>query len=166
MMNGIYLIQNKDQLVEMIPQNYESEDVLQQFLEKYPQLLSSVLAKKLLFIKSQMSLKSAIQDGDKWTIDFLFVDENAVPILVNVTRNHSTENRRTILGEMLDYAANAIINLPIEKIMTNFQANCQTQGQDHHQILSDFIGADLEQNDFWSMVENNCNLGKICLVFL
>ncbi len=165
-MNGIYLIQNKDQLVEMIPQNYESEDVLQEFLEKYPQLLSSVLAKKLLFIKSQMLLKSAIQDGDKWTIDFLFVDEDAVPILVNVTRNNSTENRRKILGEMLDYAANAILNLPVEKIITNYQANCQNQSQDHHQILSDFIGADLEQNDFWSLVEHNCSLGKICLVFL
>ena len=37
---GIYLIQDNDQLVEMTEQPYESEERLQEMLEKYPNLLA------------------------------------------------------------------------------------------------------------------------------
>jgi hypothetical protein len=40
MSGGIYLVQGDGQLVEMIEQDYASEDRLQELLAKYPNLLA------------------------------------------------------------------------------------------------------------------------------
>ena len=37
---GIYLIQDEDHLVEMMEQSYDSEERLQELIEKYPNLLA------------------------------------------------------------------------------------------------------------------------------
>ena len=39
-MPGIFLLKNDDQLIEMTNQKYESEDLLQGLLAKYPNLLA------------------------------------------------------------------------------------------------------------------------------
>jgi hypothetical protein len=45
--------------------------------------------------------------GDRWSADHLFVDQDAVPTIVEVKRSDSTEIRRRIVGQMLDYVAHA-----------------------------------------------------------
>ena len=49
-------------------------------------------------------------------LDHLFVDKNATPILVEVKRSTDTRIRREVVGQMLDYAANATLYWDVEDI--------------------------------------------------
>jgi hypothetical protein len=165
MSSGIYLIQNKEQLVEMNEQHYESEDMLQQFLQKYPQLLAAVLGRKLLLITSEMTININNNSQDKWSVDLMYVDQDAKPIFVQVKRCETSDKRHQIVGEIIDYVANAV-NLTTEQIIAHFQAYCHAQGKDYQQVLSDFIGADIDPNEFWYKLESNWKSGKVSLIFI
>jgi len=44
----------------------------------------------------------------QWSLDHLFLDQNAVPTLVDVRRTPNAELRQKVLGQSIDYAANAL----------------------------------------------------------
>ena len=59
MTDAIYLIQNNDELVEMREKSYDSEDILQGLLAKYPNLLAgdqidSTVPRRWLLISKEM----------------------------------------------------------------------------------------------------------------
>ena len=45
---------------------------------------------------------------------------DANPTLVEVKRSSDTRERREVVGQMLDYAANAVVYWPIETIRARF----------------------------------------------
>ena len=48
-----------------------------------------------------------IGGGNRWALDHLLIDQDAIPTLVEVKRSENSEIRRAIVGQMLDYAAHA-----------------------------------------------------------
>ena len=48
----------------------------------------------------------------RWTICFL--DQDGIPTLVEVKRASDTRIRREVVGQMFDYAANALLHWPLE----------------------------------------------------
>lgn len=63
MSGGIYLIQDDGQLVEMTGQRYDSEALLQELLEKYPNLLAgdqidSAVPRRWLLVSREMAVPS------------------------------------------------------------------------------------------------------------
>ena len=56
--------------------------------------------------------------------DHLFLDQDGVPTLVEVKRSTDTRLRRELVGQMLDYAANAVVYWPVEEIRSRFIARC------------------------------------------
>ena len=46
-------------------------------------------------------------DGGRWLVDRLFLDQDGVPTLVEVKRSSDTRIRREVVGQLLEYAANA-----------------------------------------------------------
>ena len=112
MAGGIYLVQGDD-LVPMTEQPYESEDLLQQLLARHPQLLAgdqdSASLRRWLLISREMAVPD-VQDGPgRWSLDHLFIDQDGIPTLVGVKRSTDTRIRREVVGQMLDYAANAVL---------------------------------------------------------
>jgi hypothetical protein len=61
--------------------------------------------------------------GNRWSVDHLFLDQDAVPTIVEVKRSTDTRIRREVVGQMLDYAANAVVYWPVEAIRAEFEAN-------------------------------------------
>jgi len=55
-----------------------------------------------------MGVPSIDGGGDRWSADHLFLDQDAIPTFVEVKRSTDTRIRREVVGQMLDYAANAI----------------------------------------------------------
>ncbi|MCO6480232.1 MAG: hypothetical protein J5I94_26570 [Phaeodactylibacter sp.] len=53
-------------------------------------------------------------------MDHLFVDQDAIPTLVEVKRSTDTRIRREVVGQILDYAANAALFWPIERLIVQF----------------------------------------------
>lgn len=172
MSGGIYLIQDDDRLVEMTEQAYETEDRLQELLEKYPQLLAGdqidrATPRRWLLISREITTTNLEEEGSgRWASAHLFLDQDAIPTLVEVRRSSDSRIRREIIGEMLDYAANVLVYWPMESIITQFEANCREQGRDPEQVFEKFLGTDAEEEQFWQKVKTNLQAGKIRLVFV
>ena len=137
---GIYLIHDEDRLVEMTEQAYDSEDQLQELLEKYPNLLAGdqidrATPRRWLLISREIIMPAEEDGGGQWLVEHLFIDQDAIPTFVEVKRSNYTEVRREILGRMLDYAANALVYWPVDSIITQFEANCREAGRDTEQFF-------------------------------
>ena len=113
-MSGIFIIRSDKELVELEEQAYESENLLQSLLEQYPQLLAGkqmndIDPRRWLLICREAGLPSREGGGDRWSIDRLFLDQDAIPTIVEVKRSDDARIRREVVGQMLDYASNALV---------------------------------------------------------
>jgi len=89
MSGGIFLIKDDENLVEMTEEKYDSEDLLQGLLEKYPNLLAgdqidSETPRRWLLISREFGVPDDEGSGDRWSIDHLFLDQDGIPTLVEV----------------------------------------------------------------------------------
>ncbi|HMD96251.1 MAG TPA: hypothetical protein VKM93_02820 [Terriglobia bacterium] len=171
MAGGIYLIQEGGKLVEMAEQPYDSEALLQSLIEKYPALLAgdqidNKILRHWLLVSREASIPSAEDGSGRWAVDHLFLDQDAVPTLIEVKRSTDTRVRREVVGQMLDYAANAVVYWPIEALQEKFEATCQKQDRDSEDTLIEFLGGDGEPDGFWTKVKTNLQAGKIRLIFV
>lgn len=171
MAGGIYLIQDDDRLVEMMEQPYDSEDQLQDLLVTYPNLIAGdqidrATPRRWLLISREVTVASDEETAVQWSLDHLFIDQDAIPTLVDVRRTPNAELRQKVLGQSIDYAANAVVHWPIDSIIALFEANCRDRGRDPEQIFEEFLGADANEDRFWQKVKTNLQAGKIRLVFV
>jgi hypothetical protein len=168
---GIFLIQPDGELLEMNEQAPPSEDQLQSWLEKYPSLLAGHQIdpdepRRWLLVERECGVPSQQGGGERWAADHLFLDQDAVPTIVEVKRGANTEIRRKIVGQMLDYAANAIVHWPIAYMQERFAATCENCGLDADEKLSDFLGEDANPEEFWARADRNLRDGNIRLLFV
>lgn len=168
MSGGIYLVQDDGGLVEMTEQPYGTEDLLQKLLADYPNLLAgdqidSSAPRRWLLIAREVSLASEEDGSGRWSVDHLFLDQDAVPTIVEVKRSTDTRIRREVVGQMLDYAANAVVYWPVEDLRSRFREN----GEDPEQDLADFLqDPDTDAEEFWRKVKTNLQAGKVRLIFV
>jgi hypothetical protein len=95
----------------------------------------------------------------------LFMDREGVPVLVEVKRASDTRLRREVVAQMLDYAANGVTYLPIERLIERFCENAREAGNDPDVVLAEFLG-DSQQETYWRQVEANLRAGRVRLVFV
>jgi hypothetical protein len=103
MSGGIFLLRGDDDLVPMTAQPYDTEDVLQALLARFPDLLAGdqfagVAPRRWLLTGREAALASDEDGGGRWSVDHLFVDQDAVPMLVEVERSSDTRIRREVVG--------------------------------------------------------------------
>lgn len=168
---GIFIIQGNDELVEMNEQAYDSENLLQTLLAKYPTLLagSQIDAKaprKWLLIGREFGVPSEEGGADQGSLDHLFLDQDAIPTIVEVKRSTNTTIRREIVGQMLDYAANAVVYWPVDRIRSRFEANCEREGSDPEKKLRDCLDLEVEPEEFWQKANTNLQAGRVRLLFI
>lgn len=168
---GIFLIQNNEELVEMNEQAYDSEKLLQSWLAKYPALLvgNQIDAKeprRWLFIEQECAVPSEEGGAGRWAIDHLFLDQDAIPTIVEVKRSTDTRIRREVVGQMLDYAANAVAHWPVAHMRERFAANCERDGVDPEEKLREFLEEDVEPEDFWQTADKNLREHRVRLLFV
>jgi len=165
---GIFLIQENDELVEMNEEPYKSEDLLQTLLAKYPALLAGnqinpSAPRKWLFIERESGVPSEKGGSDRWSADHLFLDQEAVPTIVEVKRSSDTRIRREVVGQMLDYAANAVVYWPIERMRETFRT---THSATADEELDKFLDGRMEAEDFWRLANENLQKKKVRLLFV
>ena len=171
MSGGIFLLHGEDDVVRMTEQPYDTEDVLQALLARFPDLLAgdqfgSSAARRWLLIGRETAVASQEDRGGRWTVDHLFVDQDAVPTLVEVKRSSDTRIRREVVGQMLDYAANAVVFWPLEMIRSAFERRCERDGLDPEAELAAVIDPAGDTDTFWQQVAANLQAGRIRLVFV
>ena len=167
MPDDIFIIQNDGNLLEMSEQTYDSEALLQELLAKYPKLLAggqmdSESPRRWLLVKREMGIPGKQEGADRWSVDHLFLDQDGIPTLVEVKRSSDTRLRREVVGQMLDYAANAVVYWPVEQMRAEFEAN----SADAQEELSQLLDEDADPEEFWQKVKTNLQAGKIRMLFV
>ncbi len=104
--------------------------------------------------------------GSRFSLDHLFIDQEAVPTLVEVKRSDDTRIRREVVGQMLDYAANGVVYWPAERLRADFETRCAREGKDAEEVFRASLGDKAEQEQFWDEVEQNLRSGRVRLVFV
>src|SRR5687768_15722183 len=168
---GIFLIGSDERLVEMREQPYDSEDLLQRLLASYPSLLASdqidpVNPRKWLLVSRETSVPGEQGGGGRWAVDHLFLDQDAIPTLVEVKRSTDTRLRREVVGQMLDYAANAVVYWPVEHLIEQFRAQCSARAAEPDEVLAEFLGPVEDPSAFWQQVKTNLQAGRVRLLFV
>ena len=171
MSTGFFSFDDKNKLIDVSQMAFESEDALQTLVAEYPQLLSgdegsAAGISEWLFVAREMGIPSEEGAGDRWAVDHLFLDREGVPTLVEVKRSTDGRIRREVVGQLLDYAANASIFWPMENIRDSFVSTCNEGGLNADEILSEFLSPDGDPELFWDRVKTNLQAGKLRLIFL
>ena len=91
---------------------FELEADLQQLIAAHPELLAWEQIQtgevvRWILVKREMGIAKEAGAGDWWAVDHLFIDQGAVPTLVEVKRGNNPQIRREVVGQMLEYAAHA-----------------------------------------------------------
>lgn len=175
MTGKIYLLQEDGSLQPMSERSYVTEDRLQVLLRDYPDLLAGDQMdeenpRRWLLLSREVGIPFE-EDGREWmSLDHLFLDQDAIPTLVEVKRSSDTRVRREVVGQMLDYASNAVAYWSVEHLRTRLEAACEEQDNNPVQLVAELIKSDLEDeaavDTFWEQAETNLRAGKIRLVFV
>lgn len=171
MSGSIFVLQDNGKLIEVREAAYDSEALLQHLLAKYPNLLAgdqmnSDDPRRWLLVTREMAVPESEGSAGRWSLDHLFLDQEAVPTLVEVKRSTDTRIRREVIGQLLDYAANAVVYWPVEKVRALFEGTCESEGTDPDEELAELLGEDGEPEHFWQQVKTNLQAGRIRLVFV
>lgn len=168
MSGGIYLMRDDGELVEMNERGYDTESLLQGYLAQHPDLLAgdqidSTAPRRWLLVAREAPLASEEDGAGRWSVDHLFLDQDAVPTIVEVKRSSDTRIRREVVGQMLDYAANGVAYWSVDRLRARFEESREDPEQDVMELL-DYPDAD--PDEFWQKVKTNLQAGRVRLVFV
>ena len=167
----IFLISESNQLVPLNSSEYDSEELLQALLADHPDLLAGDQInpnqpRRWLLISREMGVPDQEAGSGRWSLDHLFLDQDAIPTLIEVKRSSDTRIRREVVGQMLDYAANGVAYWPVEELKKRFEQTHAAEGTDPLDHLTSFIGSEMEADTFWKNVKTNLQAGRIRLLFV
>ena len=167
----IFLLGHGEKLIELRESAYDSEDLLQRLLATHPQLMAGEqidrqIPRRWLLVTREAEIPGEMGAGGRWSVDHLFLDQDGIPTLVEVKRSTDTRIRREVVGQMLDYAANAIVYWPVEHIRSQFELTCGKRGASPEDELSAFLGPEALQGDFWQRVKTNLQAGRVRMLFV
>jgi hypothetical protein len=167
---AIFMVDGESRLVEMREQPYDDEIVLQKLLADHPHLLAGDQmgegpARRWLLVSREMPVMIEDEVSAYGYLDHLFLDQDAVPTLVEVKRSSDMRIRREVVGQMLDYAANAARYWPVERMREYFGRRFREDPGAADRTLGEFLaGEDVEE--FWQKAKTNLQAGKVRLVFV
>lgn len=172
MSRAIY-VRTKDRgIIEMRETPYPQEDLFQRLLVEAAELLPGEqinpdAPRRWLLIAREVGVPGVGSGaGRGLSLDHLFLDQDGVPTFVEVKRSSDTRLRREVVGQMLDYAANATVYWPVGFIREQFYEWCESQHLDPAEQLEAVLEGDMAEERFWEAVHTNLLAGKVRLLFV
>ncbi|MFN3725226.1 MAG: hypothetical protein ACK4SZ_02860 [Allosphingosinicella sp.] len=138
---------------------------MQELVAAYPELISDQDG-ALLLIRREQPIADREDGGGRWSLDHLFVTKTGVPVLVELKRAVDTRLRREVVGQLLDYAANATAYWHEGRVAESFAVSMAEQGKDPDEELASFLGGSSDPDGFWQQVDANFSAGRIKLVIV
>lgn len=164
MTGGIFL-RRGETLIEMSEQQYAAEADLQDLLGAHPDLLTADGdPHRWLLVSPEFGIASEPDGSDRWRLDHLFLDEEGMPTLVEVKRSTDTRIRREVVGQMLDYAANALSYWSVEAIKARVEAGDGVSSA--AEAVAAHLGPDIDPDRYWERVGTNLAAGRVRMVFV
>ena len=168
-MSGRIFARGDDGVLDPLDETpYELEEVLQRLLAEHPEVLavddSPDGSSSWLLVTREAGVPDRTAGGERWAVDHLFLDRDGIPTLVETKRSSDTRLRREVIGQLLDYAANAVVYWPVDTIRERFETRCETEGTDPEQVLATFLGGVSDAEGFWERVRTNLQAERIRMI--
>lgn len=144
---------------------------LQQALEKNLDLLPGDQIdpedpRRWLLVKREMPVQDPSSGQDRWSIDYMLLDQSAMPTFVECKRFADTRSRREVVAQMLEYAANGHYYWTKDSLRAFAAQSAEDRGLTLEEALQRLIpDDDLGVEDFFQRAEDNLRQGQIRLVF-
>jgi hypothetical protein len=168
---GVFVLTGERTLVSMRSASFATEADFQQLIAAFPELLAgdqidAEAPRRFVLVAREQGIAAEEGGAERWSLDHLFLDQDGIPTLVEVKRGTDTRVRREVVGQMLDYAANAVLHWPVETLRARLLARCEAEGLEPAAVLADLIGAEGDAEAFWSGVRANLEAGRVRLLFV
>ena len=169
----IYTSANDGALEALEETPFSSEDDFQVLIAEHPELLDGEQirpgdARRWILITREKGIAETSGGTAKWAVDHLIIDQDAVPTLVEIKRGSNSEIRRTIVGQLLEYAAHASENWTVDELRDAFDNQAAAQGLDARDELASLLQTDGEPDvdGFWENVSTNLAAKRLRLLFV
>lgn len=149
----LYILSN-GQTTKMIENKYKTELDLQILIAQNPQLLATQ-DEEILLVKREIPVINHEETSCTYSLDHLFVNQNGMPILVEVKRSNDTRIRREVIAQMLDYASRAA------KWDIQYLRQCFKDNNNSDSILQAY-----DTDEFWQQIAINLKAENLRLVFV
>ena len=167
-------VKTTDKTIEPVEARaFDSEEELQKLIAEHPELLDGeqmrpVDPRRWLFVSREIGIPQAAGEGARWALDHLLVDQDARPTLVEVKGRWNPELRRTIIGQVLEYAAHASGTWTADWLRGTFERGVQQRGSDPQKELSTLLqsGAEPDADAFWDDVATNLAANRLRLLII
>lgn len=171
-MANVYIIRDDGGTEPMARVRCQDEDrELQVILEKNPDLLPGDQIdpedpRRWLLIKREMPVPDPNTGFERWSIDFFFADQDAIPTFVECKRFADTRSRREVVGQMLEYAANGHYYWTKEMMRDFAEETAKHRGLSLDETIRSLQPTNIESTDaFFGQVQENLREAQVRLVF-
>ncbi len=152
---------------------YDTEDVLQLLLARYPDLLPGDQIDpdnpcRWLLVSREMAVPDNEASGGRWSLDHLFLDQAATPTFVECKRSEDTRSRREVVAQMLDYAANGTAYWSLDWLRQAAAETARNRGKSLDEEIHRLTGTQGPEaiEAFWQRTEENLQAGRVRLIFV
>ena len=174
MAERIYVMTEGGSLEPLTEKSFDTEDLLQRLIADHPELLDGEQIRpgdprRWLLVTREKGIADAPDSGNRWAVDHLLIDQDAVPTFVEVKRSSNSEIRRSVVGQMLDYAAHATRTMGTAAIRQTFEAS---HGDNAMRVLFELLQPDADADPdaiaeaFWDHLATNLVAKRIRLLFV
>ena len=167
-------VQGKEgQLDSLEEEKFSSEEELQALLAARPELLDGEqlnpnVPRRWMVVAREQGIAQATGEGDWWSVDHLLVDQDAIPTLVEVKRGANPEIRRTVVGQILEYAAHAGLSWSADGMHRAFEDTAREGERSSQEVLGELLQSDSEPDAdaFWQKVATNLDAVRLRLLIV
>lgn len=168
---SIFVLSEDSKLTQVNQSEFDYESKFQELIANHPELLPGELInpskpRRWILVKREMGIPDEEEGGNRWSLDHLFLDQDGIPTLVEVKTVGDPRARREVVAQMLDYAANAVLNWKVETVRAAYEEQCNELGKDSAAVLANLIGPGKSPEEFWESVKTNLEAQKIRMIFL
>lgn len=171
-MGKVYVVHPDGVTESMMGIRCKNEDLeLQRILEKNPDLVPGDLIRpddprRWLVIKREMPVPDPNTGSERWSIDFFFSDQDAIPTFIECKRFGSTQARREVVGQMLEYAANGHYYWSKDEIRDYAEEFAKSRGLEIEDEIERLQSEQADTVDsYFEQIQDNLRQGQIRLVF-
>ena len=160
------------ELKPMEPKEFPSEGDLQLLVDRHPEMLADeriTSGSDWITVKREMGIPGGDEGGDRWRVDHLLIDTEAIPTFVEVKRSSDARARREVVGQMLDYVAKVATQWRQVDLRTEFERTCNSRGEDAAERLGRFLETSEQYDEadpFWDAVGANLAAERIRMLFV
>ena len=167
MAEKIFHLNETGDLEPMNEEQFDLEARLQELVADYPELLSGEQMNpdnppRFILVDREQGIADIIGRSNRWSLDHLLIDQDAIPTLVEAKRSSNSQIRREIVGQMMDYAAHATQTWNVGDIRQAFEE----RAADPDAELAKLLGEEPDIEKFWQDVETNLRAARLRLLFV